>query len=79
MKDENVPSPRIVRRDDSCGSVNVGRASTPAAGLQTRRLVGQVDNLQADCQSAFPSTFDGLRLAAMRGRLVTCRPIVNRP
>ena len=47
---------------------NVGRASTPAAGLQTRyrwpsvdgrfaacRYVGQVGNLQADCQSAFAS------------------------
>ena len=42
----------FARRDDSCGSVNVGRASTPAAGLQTRRFEGQfdiVDNLQVDC------------------------------
>jgi hypothetical protein len=28
--------------------------------------VGQVDNLQADCQSAFPSTLDSSRLAACR-------------
>ena len=63
IKVRQAPSPAsqflyFARRDDSRGSVNVGRASTPAAGLQTRRRantrLAAVCHRGAGCQRCQP-------------------------